>query len=373
MSKTNRRNFVKASAVAAGAAATMSFPTLVLGQRGANDRIRVGLVGLGGRMHSHVGSLAAMAQSDNVEIAAICDCDQSKLDTAGKSYPELANLKLKTYTDQRKLFDDKSIDAISFSTQDHWHALQTIWACQAGKHVYVEKPPTWCIWEGRKMVEAARKYGCMVQVGTQNRSSPNVREGIQKLQEGVIGKLYMGRAISYKLRGNLGKHKPVPVPAGLNWDGWVGPAKMVEYSEFHHRRWYWIENFASGDAANQLVHDVDKVRWGLGLKEHPVTVMCMGDRYVPGDNDDADTPEYAGLPLQMGRQQRAGDRGESSLVHQQRSADARQVSVHGPESVRRRNLLRQRRLHDHSRLRQLLHVPRREERAGTVPDGQRRL
>ena len=290
MSKTNRRNFVKASAVAAGAAATMSFPTLVLGQRGANDRIRVGLVGLGGRMHSHVGSLAALAQSDNVEIAAICDCDQSKLDTAGKSYPELANLKLKTYTDQRKLFDDKSIDAISFSTQDHWHALQTIWACQAGKHVYVEKPPTWCIWEGRKMVEAARKYGCMVQVGTQNRSSPNVREGIQKLKEGVIGKLYMGRAISYKLRGNLGKHKPVPVPAGLNWDGWVGPAKMVEYSEFHHRRWYWIENFASGDAANQLVHDVDKVRWGLGLQDHPVTVMCLGDRYVPGDNDDADTP-----------------------------------------------------------------------------------
>ncbi|MHB8969590.1 MAG: Gfo/Idh/MocA family protein [Pirellulaceae bacterium] len=290
MSKTNRRNFVKASAVAAGAAATMSFPTLVLGQRGANERIRVGLVGLGGRMQSHVGSLAAMAQSDNVEIAAICDCDQSKLDSAAEKYAGLANLKLKTYTDQRALFDDKSIDAISFSTQDHWHALQTIWACQAGKHVYVEKPPTWCIWEGRKMVEAARKYGCMVQVGTQNRSSPNVREGMQKLQEGVIGKLYMARAMSYKLRGNLGKHKPVPVPAGLNWEGWVGPAKMVEYSDFHHHRWYWIENFASGDAANQLVHDVDKVRWGLGLQDHPVTVMCMGDRYAPGDTDDADTP-----------------------------------------------------------------------------------
>ena len=290
MSKTNRRTFVKASAVAAGSAAAIGFPTLLLGQRGANERIRVGLVGLGGRMHSHAGSLAALAQTDNVEIAAICDCDQNKLASAAKDYPELEGLKLKTYTDQRKLFDDKSIDAVSFSTQDHWHALQTIWACQAGKDVYVEKPPTYCIWEGRKMVEAARKYQRMVQIGTQNRSSPNVIEGMQKLKEGVIGKLYMARAISYKLRGNLGKHNPQPVPQGLDWDGWVGPAKMVEYSNFHHRRWYWIENFASGDAANQLVHDVDKVRWGLGLENHPVTVMCLGDRYVPGDNDDADTP-----------------------------------------------------------------------------------
>ncbi len=290
MNKTNRRTFVKTSAVAAGGAATIGLPRIVLGQRGANERIRVGLVGLGGRMRSHVGSLAALAQTDNVEIAAIADCDQSKLDSAEKVYPELAGLKLKRYTDQRQLFDDPSIHAVSFSTQDHWHALQTIWACQAGKDVYVEKPPTWCVWEGRKMVEAARKYQRMVQVGTQNRSSPNVREGMQKLKEGAIGKLYMARAISYKLRGNLGKHNPQPVPQGLNWDAWVGPAKMVEYSNFHHRRWYWIENFASGDAANQLVHDVDKVRWGLGLDAHPVTVMCLGDRYVPGDTDDADTP-----------------------------------------------------------------------------------
>jgi len=290
MTHTNRRTFVKASAAAASGATAIGFPTLVLGQRGANERIRVGLVGLGGRMRSHIGSLAALAATDNVEIAAICDCDQTKLATAAKTYPELAGLPLKTYTDQRQLFEDKSIDAISFSTQDHWHALQTIWACQAGKHVYVEKPPTWCIWEGRQMVKAARKYKCLVQVGTQNRSSPNVREGIQKLQAGVIGKPYMARAISYKLRGNLGKHNPQPVPEGLDWDGWVGPAQMVEYSNFHHRRWYWIENFASGDAANQLVHDVDKVRWGLGLDSHPVTVMCLGDRYVPGDTDDADTP-----------------------------------------------------------------------------------
>jgi predicted dehydrogenase len=188
------------------------------------------------------------------------------------------------------LFDDKEIDAVSFSTQDHWHALQTIWACQAGKHVYVEKPPTWCIAEGRKMVEAARKYKRMVQIGTQNRSSPNVVEGMQKLKEGVLGKLYMGRGMSYKVRGNLGKHRPRPVPQGLDWDAWVGPAQMVEYSSFQHHRWYWISNFASGDVANQTVHDVDKLRWGLGLDTHPTTVMSMGGRFVPAEDDDADTP-----------------------------------------------------------------------------------
>jgi len=289
MSSSDRRKFLKTSTAVAGAS-LVAVPALAQGVRGANDRIRIGMVGLGGRMRSHIGSLAAMAKTDNVEIAAICDCDQAKLDNAVKSYPDLEGLTLKTFDDQKKLFDDRSIDAVSFSTQDHWHALQTIWACQAGKDVYVEKPPTWCIWEGRKMVEAARKYGRMVQIGTQNRSSPNVMEGMQKLKEGVIGKLYMARGMTYKMRGNLGKHRPTAIPAGLNWDAWVGPAQMVDYSNFMHRRWYYLSNFASGDIANQTVHDIDKIRWGLGLDEHPITVMSMGDRFVPGEDDDADTP-----------------------------------------------------------------------------------
>jgi predicted dehydrogenase len=290
MTHTNRRRFIKASAAIGAAASAFAVPQVVLGQRGANDRIRIAMVGLGGRMRSHIGSLAAIAKQDNIEIVAICDCDQSRLDTAVESYPELAGFKFKKYNDQRQVFDDKDIDAVSFSTQDHWHALQTILACQAGKDVYVEKPPTYCIWEGRKMVEAARKYGRMVQIGTQNRSNPNVREGMQKLKEGVIGKLYMARGMTYKMRGNLGKHRAQPVPPGLNWDAWVGPAKMVEYSNFNHRRWYWNSNFASGDVANQTVHDIDKIRWGLGLDQHPITVMSMGDRFIPGEDDDADTP-----------------------------------------------------------------------------------
>ncbi len=284
----DRRSFLKTSAAAASTVAAA--PTVVLGKRGANERIRVGLVGLGGRMASHIGCLKEMADTDNVEIAAICDCDRNQLDSAAERFPDLKGLKLKTYHDQRDLFDDPTLDAVSFSTQDHWHALQTIWACQAGKDVFIEKPASWCIWEGRQMVRAARKYKCMVQVGTQNRSSPNVVEGMQKLKEGVIGELYMARGMTYKLRGNLGRHSIRPVPTGLDWDAWVGPAQMVPYSSFNHRRWYWIDNFASGDVANQTVHDIDKIRWGLGLDAHPITVMSLGDRFVPGHDDDADTP-----------------------------------------------------------------------------------
>ena len=284
----SRRTFLKTSSVAAVSA--LAAPSVAESVRGANERIRIGLVGLGGRMHSHVAALAELAEPMNIEISAICDCDQQKLAEAEKHYPQLAGKKLLRYTDQRKLFEDKTIDAVSFSTQDHWHALQTIWACQAGKDVYIEKPPSHNIWEGRKMVEAARKYGRIVQVGTQCRSSPNIIEGIRKLREGIIGDVYMARGMTYKIRGHLGKHKPTPPPPGLDWDAWVGPAEMVEYSPFMHRRWYWISNFASGDTANQTVHDIDIIRWGLGLDTAPTKVQSMGGRFPPAADDDADTP-----------------------------------------------------------------------------------
>ncbi|HOM18257.1 MAG TPA: Gfo/Idh/MocA family oxidoreductase, partial [Thermoguttaceae bacterium] len=284
----SRRTFLKTSTAAAVSAAAA--PIVAENVRGANERIRIGLVGLGGRMHSHVAALAELAEPMNIEIAAICDCDQQKLAEAEKHYPQLAGKKLLRYSEQRKLFEDKSIHAVSFSTQDHWHALQTIWACQAGKDVYIEKPPSHNIWEGRKMVEAARKYGRIVQVGTQCRSSPNIIEGIRKLREGIIGDVYMARGMTYKIRGHLGKHKPTQPPPGLDWDAWVGPAEMVEYSPFMHRRWYWISNFASGDTANQTVHDIDIIRWGLGLETAPTKVQSMGGRFPPAADDDADTP-----------------------------------------------------------------------------------
>ncbi len=294
MSDTNRRDFLAGSAAVAGAAIVA--PALAQGVRGANDRIRVGLVGLGGRMRSHVTALAEL--KDDVEIVAICDCDQNKLDSAAKLYPELEGKKLRKYTDMRKMFDDSSIDAVSNALGDRWHALSTIWACQAGKDSYVEKPGTHNLFEGRQMVAAARKYKCIVQHGTQNRSSPNIVEGITKLKEGLIGDVYMARGIDYKLRGNLGTVNPSPVPEGLDWDAWLGPKPMRKYSQFWHRRWYWNLELASGCFANQAVHELDILRWGLGLDDHPTEVNCMGGNFV--HEDDRTSPTHVAMMYRFG-------------------------------------------------------------------------
>ncbi len=298
MTQTTRRIFLQSTAAATTATgATMMALPAVARAHGANERIRVGLLGLGGRMRSHVTALAQMT-NDNVEIAAICDCDQQKLDNAGKTYPELAGKQLRRFTDMHELFADRSIDAVSIALGDRWHALSTIWACQAGKHVYVEKPGTHNLFEGRQMVAAARKYDRMVQHGTQNRSSPNIREGIQKLHDGVLGNVYMARGLDYKIRGNLGRITDSPVPAGLDWDKWLGPKPMHPYSSFWHRRWYWLLQLSSGCFANQAVHELDILRWGLQLDEHPTLVSAVGGKYV--HDDDRTSPTHMAIQYQFG-------------------------------------------------------------------------
>ena len=292
---SNRRRFLKQSATAASLA--LAAPAIARSAQSANDRIRVGLVGLGGRMRSHVQALTDLA-AENVEIVAICDCDQGKIDNVVKLYPQLEGKKLAVFTDMRKMFEDKSIDAVSNGLGDRWHALSTIWACQAGKDVYVEKPGTHNLFEGRQMVAAARKYNRMVQHGTQNRSSPNIVEGIQKLKEGVIGDVYMARAIDYKLRGNLGRVTPSTVPEGLDWDQWLGPKPMHPYSQFWHRRWYWNLELASGCFANQMVHEVDILRWGLGLDRHPTLATTAAGQFV--HEDDRTSPTHAAMTFQFG-------------------------------------------------------------------------
>jgi len=181
MGNSNRRDFMKSSAVRPGYRLS-PLPRWRSGSATPNERIRVAMVGLGGRMRSHIGSLGAMAATDNVEIAAICDCDQRKLDGAVKSYPELAGLKLKTFTDQRKLFRRPVDRRRQFLHPGSLARVANHFGPARGQGRVCGEAATWCIWEGRKMVEAARKYGRMVQAGTQNRSSPNVREGMQKLQ-----------------------------------------------------------------------------------------------------------------------------------------------------------------------------------------------
>jgi len=297
MGKMDRREFLKSSGAVAAAAA-LATPAIAKGVSGANERIRVGLLGLGGRTAALARALCEM--KNDVEIVAICDCNQQKRDTviSHKRYPELKGKKLKVYTDMRKMFEDKSIDAITNALGDRWHSLSTIWACQAGKDVYVEKPGTHNLFEGRQMVAAARKYKCMVQHGTQNRSSPNIMEGIAKLKEGLIGDVYMARGIDYKLRGNMGRVEPSPVPEGLDWDAWLGPKPMREYSEFWHKRWYWNLELANGCFANQAVHELDILRWGLGLDQHPTEVTCTGGKFV--HEDDRTCPTHVAITYRFG-------------------------------------------------------------------------
>lgn len=295
MPNTNRRQFLKTSTLAATAA--IAAPAIAQSRAGANDRIRVGLLGLGGRMRSHVAALVQM-ESENVEIAAVCDCDQKKVDAPEAIYAELEGKKLTRYNDMRAMFDDPQIDVVSNALGDRWHALSTIWACQAGKHSYVEKPGSHNLFESRQMLAAARKYNRMVQHGTQNRSSPNIREGIAKLAEGAIGDVYMARGLDYKLRGNLGTITPSTVPDTLNWDKWLGPKAMRPYSQFSHRRWYWLLDLSSGCFANQAVHELDILRWGLGLDEHPTFVSSTGGQFV--HEDDRTSPTHFATTYQFG-------------------------------------------------------------------------
>ena len=182
--------------------------------------------------------------------------------------------------DLRRVFDDREIDAVSFATPNHWHALGTVWACQAGKHVYVEKPACHNVFEGRKMIEAARKYNVRVQVGSQNRSIINIVEAIQFLHDGGIGDVYMARGLCYKPRDSFGIAKDSEPPATLHYDLWLGPAHWRPYNvKRGHYNWHWFWDTGSGDTGNQGVNEIEILRWGLNKHELPVSIFSEGGVY----------------------------------------------------------------------------------------------
>jgi predicted dehydrogenase len=193
-----------------------------------------------------------------------------------------------TFVDVRKLLDDKSIDAISIATPNHWHSLMAIWACQAGKDAYVEKPCSHNLWEGRQLVRASQRYHRIVQHGTQIRSASAVREGIQKLHDGLIGEVYMARGLCFKWRNTIGRAAVEPVPQGVHYDLWTGPAPLHDFTQnrFHYN-WHWFWCYGNGDLGNQGTHQVDVARWGLGL-EFPNKVSAMGGHFM--FDDDQETP-----------------------------------------------------------------------------------
>jgi predicted dehydrogenase len=279
---------------------------------GANDKVVVASIGIRGQGN---GLKRGFARLKNVEVKTLCDIDANLAPSRinDDALKEIPSFKPNFVQDMRRVFDDKDIDAVVIATPNHWHALATIWALQAGKHVYVEKPSSHTVWEGRKMVEATARYGKIVQVGTMNRSRPAVRQAIKFMQDGGIGKVYMARGLCFKPRLSIGKYPDGPMQPGekyalnvgarpepvaydaqylskVDYDLWLGPAPKRPFNRnrFHYN-WHWHWDYGNGDTGNQGPHQFDIARWGLGKMEHPVKVSSMGGYF--GSESSQETPD----------------------------------------------------------------------------------
>lgn len=277
---TERRDFIKKSIMGAAGAAMGFSAKSYASIKGANDRINMAVIGIRNQGSVHIDSWCKLKDSHNVRLKTLCDTDEQLFSSRSKTILDKTGLKPVTEWDMHKVLADKEIDAVSIVTPNHWHALATIWACQAGKHVYVEKPAMHNIWEGRKMIEAARKYDRRVQVGLNNRSINNVREAIKFLHDGGIGEVYLARGICYKARDSFGIAKDSTPPQGFHYDRWLGPAMYRPYNEKRsHYNFHWYWDTGNGDIGNTGPHQFDIARWGLNKNEHPVSVYSTGGIY----------------------------------------------------------------------------------------------
>jgi len=286
-----RRDFVKVSAVSGGALAVpgcagrrVPFSRVI----GANDEIRIGIVGFHGHGRSHISRYQAIPKG--VRIVALCDPDTDVIDRAVKEFFNERGQRVDTYTDIRELLERDDIDAISGATPNHWHALSSVWACQAGKDVCVEKPVSHNIWEGRKIVEAARKYKRVVQADLDRRSSPGRAMAHEYVRQGNLGKIIRAHSFVYKRRKSIGKlSKPVQPPASVDYNLWSGPARILPIvRERFHYDWHWLWEYGGGEACNNGPHTLDVVRACLGKMDLPKRVMAYGGRF--GYDDAGETP-----------------------------------------------------------------------------------
>jgi predicted dehydrogenase len=289
MTHITRRRFVQIAAAGLGAAAGgVSADFVVAGTKssakvvGANDKIRVAVAGINGRGKEHISEYAKMK---GVEIAYLVDPDSTLFDSRLRTIERAVGIRPKCVSDLRKVLDDKDLDAVSIAAPNHWHALLTIWACQAGKHVYVEKPCSHTIFEGRKCVEAAARYGVVVQHGTQQRSDEKRAGEIAMLRAGYWGKLLVSKAYVCKSRPSIGFKPEEPAPKTLDFDHWVGPAKMRPFNRnLVHYNWHWNWDFGNGEIGNQGVHQCDVAHWSLGPDATlPTRVWSLGGRLAYQD------------------------------------------------------------------------------------------
>jgi predicted dehydrogenase len=290
MKKVNRREFIKKSAVTAGgliiAGSTSNAFYIQKGKTSPNDQINIAVVGLHNRGKGHYGAYAKMP---NVKITAVCDVDERLFPEAVNAVEKLGGYKPKTVVDIRRLLEDKDIDGISCATPDYWHALMTIWGCQAGKDVYVEKPVSFNIFEGRKMVEAAKKYNRIVAAGHNYRSGASTMAAMKFLHTGNLGEIYMAKGTCYKPRNSIGRMKDSPIPQGVHWDLHRGPAPMIPFNELRfHYNWHYFWGTSTTEMGNQGVHEMDIARWGLNKNVHPVKIHSAGGYFVW--DSDAETP-----------------------------------------------------------------------------------
>jgi predicted dehydrogenase len=281
----SRRDFLKITSAGVATTALTASASSYAAILGANDRVRVGICGVRGRGNDHIHGFSRVP---GTELAALCDIDENVTQQRVLEIEKMGLPKPKSYVDVRKLLEDKEIDAISIAAPNHWHSLMAIWACQAGKDVYVEKPCSHNWFEGRQLVRAVKKYNRICQHGSQSRSNPGMIEAIHHLSDGTIGDVYMARALCYKWRPSIGRATPEAVPAGVNYDLWTGPAPLKPFTRnrFHYN-WHWIWDTGNGEVGNQAIHEIDIARWGLGVG-FPVSVSAMGGHFM--FDDDQETP-----------------------------------------------------------------------------------
>jgi predicted dehydrogenase len=296
--KLSRRTFVKSAA-----AASAAFPLFTIAGTkasgkilGANDVIRLAVCGINGRGGAHINKFAEMK---GVQVTCLVDPDSRIHEKHAKNVEKLAGNTPKCVQDPRVALDDSNIDAISIATPNHWHSLLTIWACQRGKHVYVEKPLSHNVFEGRIAVQAARKHNCMVQHGTQQRSSEGRAREIAAVQSGKYGKLLVSKGYCSKPRWSIDFKKPESPPEGLDFDVWLGPAQEQPYhGNLVHYNWHWFWDTGNGDIGNQGVHEMDVARWAIKGATLPTKVYSLGGRF--GYTDQGQTPNTQMAVMEFG-------------------------------------------------------------------------
>ncbi len=307
-SSSERRAFLRSSAMA-----TVAIPLVAqLSQANDADPNAIGIIGVGGMGMNH---LKQLARRTDVSIAYVCDVDRNRLQNAVKTVQEISGKAPKAVNDLREVLIDEKVQAVFIATPDHWHAPAAILSLNAGKHVYVEKPCCHNLREGQLLQDAVEKSGKILQVGTQSRSTGFVREAIDRLRKGAIGKVLVAKAWNSQRRGSIGREQPAAPPAELDFDTWLGPAQKVAYRKnLLHGVWRWWHDFGCGDMGNDGVHDIDVALWGLGVKAFPTKVTCIGNKLFFDDDQQFPDTQYAVMEFDDA----SANRGIVQLIFEQR-------------------------------------------------------